>query len=694
MNYSEIFTTGPATADELVQTIRSLYSNGSTFQDYTTAKEWCFNNQETITAMASKLTIPQLNRYVQKTDKKRMVNHFGSAVLDMFCWDSITYSPFEEKYEDVLKKKIEAYTETDFLAYKQKLEAKRAAKLKALTNPENLDEFRTFITYKGEAALSIEQREKYDELMTGVIKHNKERDQERKAVVQAVAMEGVDMLIQKTVHTKKGHDLWVVKLSERVERFIFNDLNDRAKKLGGYYSSYKGNGAMPGFTFDNEEAAKLFIQIKDTDVNAVELRKAINAERQQERAENLQGKADNINERATETLNADRKDNTPRRARIATGIEQRAANEIEFSITMAKIAERMQADNLEHLKKLTTIKQLEQLDNVLYECKWSYIRENNIKSDNFELSTDIVPHAKMPYPVLYNESHTLNELKKLAGDSGKLMAAKRILKRLSGLQDGQCIEIKEGQSMEDFEKVFTWPSKNLDQWTKQRFKNMLLRYRRITSMGITTLFELRSALRELIRIKQSVSLSPEQIKMQQIRELEREFIGKKIDGFFPTTETMAIEKVKEANIQPGDVISEPSAGLGHIAEVITELHPDNELTCIEIYQPLAEALKLKGFNTLNEDFLQHTGQYDRIIMNPPFENNQDVDHVLHAWNLLKPGGRIVAIMAGNKEKQMKKVQDFMEFVDANGQWYQNPAGSFESAFRPTGVNTITVILDK
>ena len=128
---------------------------------------------------------------------------------------------------------------------------------------------------------------------------------------------------------------------------------------------------------------------------------------------------------------------------------------------------------------------------------------------------------------------------------------------------------------------------------------------------------------------------------------------------------------------------------------------------MEIYQPLAEALNLKGYEAVNADFLQCAGiepdlRPDKIIMNPPFEANQDIDHVLHAWNLLKPGGRIVAIMAGNKFNSdeykntvtgLQKKQ-FEELVNNYGTWEQNPTGSFASAFRPTGVNTITVILDK
>ncbi|MBV0881613.1 hypothetical protein KTQ42_20235 [Noviherbaspirillum sp. L7-7A] len=38
---------------------------------------------------------------------------------------------------------------------------------------------------------------------------------------------------------------------------------------------------------------------------------------------------------------------------------------------------------------------------------------------------------------------------------------------------------------------------------------------------------------------------------------------------------------------------------------------------------------------------------DRILMNPLFARQADIDHVLHAWSMLKEGGRLVAIMAAS-----------------------------------------------
>ncbi len=83
-------------------------------------------------------------------------------------------------------------------------------------------------------------------------------------------------------------------------------------------------------------------------------------------------------------------------------------------------------------------------------------------------------------------------------------------------------------------------------------------------------------------------------------------------------------------------------------------------------------------------------------MNPPFEKHQDIEHVNHAFNLLNPGGRLVAIMAGNKyeESKNKKITDFLEMVKKYGYSQQNEEGSFKSAFNSTNVNTITVYLER
>lgn len=60
------------------------------------------------------------------------------------------------------------------------------------------------------------------------------------------------------VHTKYGYPIFTVKMNRRLEYADYNTINNKAKQLGGYYSSFKGNGAIPGFIFkDRDNAAQL-----------------------------------------------------------------------------------------------------------------------------------------------------------------------------------------------------------------------------------------------------------------------------------------------------------------------------------------------------------------------------------------------------------------------------------------------------
>lgn len=67
--------------------------------------------------------------------------------------------------------------------------------------------------------------------------------------------------VVKNFHEKKQRDNWVVKLKLKVDELEFNEMRDQAKNMGGFYSSFKGNGAIPGFQFDDEKAANDFFSM-------------------------------------------------------------------------------------------------------------------------------------------------------------------------------------------------------------------------------------------------------------------------------------------------------------------------------------------------------------------------------------------------------------------------------------------------
>lgn len=214
-------------------------------------------------------------------------------------------------------------------------------------------------------------------------------------------------------------------------------------------------------------------------------------------------------------------------------------------------------------------------------------------------------------------------------------------------------------------------------------------------LGWNSYDEVEAAYNDLCSLVGGVmSTDPDKAKLAQLIDKWR-FTNQK--GFFPTPAALGDRVAYEADIQPRMHVLEPEAGLGDLAEAILRQQPAAQLDVAETMNSLREILTLKGFNVVASDVLTYKGAvYDRIVMNPPFENSQDIDHVRHCFNeLLIPGGRLVAIMGeGAFYRSDKKATDFRAWLDEYGHSEQLPEDAFKSAFRPTGVRTRMVVLDK
>lgn len=163
--------------------------------------------------------------------------------------------------------------------------------------------------------------------------------------------------------------------------------------------------------------------------------------------------------------------------------------------------------------------------------------------------------------------------------------------------------------------------------------------------------------------------------------------------YFPTPKELAEKIVALANVTDEDVVLEPSAGQGHLIESVTN---KDRIHCVEFLESHVVILRQKGYSNVTwGDFLWVTPKpiYDKIIMNPPFGKQADIDHVKHAWDFLNDGGRLVSIMSNSFTfRTNKKSEDFKLFVQENGYVINNPAGSFKES--GTMVNTVTVVLEK
>lgn len=165
-----------------------------------------------------------------------------------------------------------------------------------------------------------------------------------------------------------------------------------------------------------------------------------------------------------------------------------------------------------------------------------------------------------------------------------------------------------------------------------------------------------------------------------------------IPGFFPTPTPLGSHMAGLADLLPGDSICEPEAGGGAIAEVIRDL--GFSVQCIEYNWTLCEILRKKGFDPICGDFLEYQGHHDKFVMNPPFENFQDIDHICHAYELLNAGGRIVSIVSnGALHTDRLKAKAFQEWLNGIGAYQEDlPTGTFEHS--GTMVNACLIVIDK
>jgi predicted RNA methylase len=186
---------------------------------------------------------------------------------------------------------------------------------------------------------------------------------------------------------------------------------------------------------------------------------------------------------------------------------------------------------------------------------------------------------------------------------------------------------------------------------------------------------------------------------RQRRELERETLElsrQNIPGFYQTPRAIVARMISLADIEPDQTVLEPSAGAGAIADGIRERFADSvSVECWEPCGALRSILEKKRHNLRGfyfEECETVHERFDRVLMNPPFERNKDVEHVRRAFALLKPGGRLVAIVANGAGfgRLSDLVSEFGELDEPL------PAGTFNTveSINTTNVSARLLVLQK
>ena len=175
-------------------------------------------------------------------------------------------------------------------------------------------------------------------------------------------------------------------------------------------------------------------------------------------------------------------------------------------------------------------------------------------------------------------------------------------------------------------------------------------------------------------LKSPIEMIDEAMITGEVTDEKKEF------QFFRTPKAVAMKLVAMAEIKGRMSVLEPSAGDGAIVEAIhtTEIIPD----AVELNAKNKGKLDNMCLSVRIGDFLSiNPGFYDRMIGNPPFCKQQDVDHVLHMYRYLKPGGILVSVMSPSwRFRENKKSVEFRQFIaDRAAEVIDLPEGTFKES---------------
>jgi len=787
----------PATIEYQDKIVERIDSGDITADEMRSEFEKLVSNKESIHAELSKMTKAQLadriRGYVRPdATKADMVNDAYESMLmdywigkDMFSY-SVDFMSKEPAHVAIAKKVrigLAKITDDDIKAHadiikkgKQEREEYKKAAEAGMEDPKTIDDYSRIMRKKIEGGMSFaearmaftpEQRAEFD--LLAATKTRGDRKSTVPEITTTVKTTSGDII--ETKHTKTGEDLFVAKAADRVDREIYNQWNTTAKRLGGYYSSFRGAGAVPGFQFKTKENAEAFLKYLGGDAEqAQSIRDSFADDKTQSAVDRLNEMADRLEAKADDSLNQDRKANTARRAGMAARAEANANADKALAVTMRNIANSIENGTSTFFDKVRQKVQVELLQSIMNSAQYTKLSKLYPNyGDRLKHEGELPNQETADYIDHPAYSAHRSELAKLGRALIEVDGTKKIGKRILDVaddvtkayldfakknldkvhvfstKDGKAafkskaiaeeaisrsgfkgtaipLPVKRGENLivlspseamnrgiwkGDDDKMITlspaFGAELVESVGKAarrgksvsvpwQFEYVYDKRRRLSGMGIETPAELRAAVREYIGLMQPAE------KPDKIKQMEREMIGRRNDGldFFPTPAATADEMVGIADIKEGMKVLEPSAGMGHIAERIREsgVEPD----VVEMSNDRKELLEAKGFNVVGRDFMDITDKYDRIIMNPPFSDRRDMEHVQHAYDLLNNDGRLVAIMGeGVFFGSDKKAQGFRDWLDKVGGTVEKLAeGTFNDPSLPvnTGVNARMVVIDK
>lgn len=392
------------TVDRHNATMAAVRKGQATAEQFRASFEQVVDGKAAIVAELDTMTKVQLLREGGPFVQMRYANEKKADVVDAVyremvgeyaLGESVTYSMGKGAYESAVRKMVEATDAdklaryvTDRKAAVEEMQARRAAKAAAIENPQTLADFREVLNAKiregmtrKEAFLTLtpQQRIQYDTLEAESTREAREnRKRAQKTEVRAAGQTTAGEIVA-TKHTRDGYDLFVVKLADRLSKEDYSTVLASAKKLGGWYSAFRGNGAIPGFQFKDKANAEAFLALAGGDTTAAQeqvaqRRDAFEDDRSQTAVERLRAMADKLEEGAAEVEGQQRKTNTERRARFASAAMASAAADKAKAQTMRNIARAIEGGEAKFLDAVRTKSQVDMLTGIVDTAKGAELR--------------------------------------------------------------------------------------------------------------------------------------------------------------------------------------------------------------------------------------------------------------------------------------------------------------------------------
>lgn len=473
------------------ETMKRLRSGEASLAEYKAAFSRLSNSEEEIKADLATKTKEAILRlggrqfaYNYKSDKKdRIIDGLYRDMLSDFAIGrGISYVlGAKDGMRSALVKMVEGTTEETLKTFADKVagqiaeyEKNREETKKAIADPQTVEDFRLYLRAKvsegmttkdARLALTPEQRIRFDTLEAEASRKARADRKESAATDVRVAAKTTEGQIIETKHTKTGEPLFVVKAAERVERDVYNQWNASAKRLGGWYSSFRGNGAVPGFQFKTRENADAFLQYLGGNTEAAkeaiaERRDSFADDRSQSAVERLNEMADRLEERADESLSYERKTNTARRARFAASAEAAASADKAMAQTMRNIAKAIEAGTAKFLDRVRQKVQVEMLQSTIVSAKYDELRQKYPSYSEQEkhrgepATAETADYANWPVFTAYR-----SDLARLGRELSQIDGAKKLGQQLLKVAD-DITEAYQKFAKENLHKVSTFKTQD------------------------------------------------------------------------------------------------------------------------------------------------------------------------------------------------------------------------------------------